>query len=270
MLTGINEAHLERFKSLQNTISTKFEIVEHAKEDALLVINGDDQRVRENAEAYARGRTIAWFGQAADARFRAEGVRFDAEAPGIRLVLSGPEGRVGEFVLPFLAPYAASLAQAAATVGAHLGMNMQAISKGISEMRPVAHRLRLSSTENDIWIIDDSYNGNPEGVEAALSVLQALEGRRRIYVTPGLVEMGEQAGEVHRAIGRKLAKSAELVALVRNSVTPEIAKGLAEAGFSPERILWFETGGEMYQRLPGMFRAGDVILFQNDWPENYS
>lgn len=269
VLTGINEAHLERFGSLEHTIAAKFEIVEHANEDALLIINGDDQRVRENAAAYSRGRTVAWFGNFGNAQFLAEAVHFDPEEPGMRFVLSGPDGRVGEFLLPFLAPYVAELVQAAATAAAHLGMSYEQIATGIMKLKPVEHRLELKSRENNVWIIDDSYNGNPEGVRAAIGLLEQLQSRRRIYVTPGLVEMGERSDEVHREIGAQLAGAAEQIALVRNSVTPHIADGLQAKGFDPDNIVWFDSAQEMHQKLPGTFRGGDVVLFQNDWPENY-
>src|SRR3989344_1493164 len=58
VLTGINEAHLERFGSLANTVATKFEIVDKAKPEAFVVVNGDDVNVEQNAAAHLSGRAV--------------------------------------------------------------------------------------------------------------------------------------------------------------------------------------------------------------------
>ena len=269
VLTGINEAHLERFGSLANTVATKFEIVDKAKPEAFVVVNGDDVNVEQNAAAHLSGRAVEYYGSSERARYRVEDVRLDTERPGISFTLNGPQGRIGEFALPHLAPYAAGLAQAAAIVAQRLGMTTEEIARGIANIKPAPHRLQLSSRDGNIFTIDDSYNGNPAGVAEAIATLKQFEGRRRIYVTPGLVEMGERTTEVHETIGRQLADAADLVVLVKNSVTPSIAKGLKDGGFAEENIRWFDSGVQVFAAIPNMLKAGDVVLFQNDWPENY-
>lgn len=271
VLTGINEAHLERFGSLANTIAAKFEIVENAVDDGLILLNADDTQIADHAKEYIGERTVSYYSQGTNEKgqYRAERVHFDQEAVGMHFILSSPTGRVGEFTLPFLAEYVVGIAQAAAIIGAHLGMEPSSIASGIQKMTPAPHRLKLSSRENNMIIIDDSYNANPDGAAAAIVALKQFEGRRRVYVTPGLVETGVAAKEVHRALGRALAGAAEEVVLIRNSVTPYIAEGLAEAGFDTKNIRWFDSSGEQFAQLPNTFKAGDVVLFQNDWPENY-
>jgi len=117
--------------------------------------------------------------------------------------------------------------------------------------------------------IDDSYNANPDGIREAVKVLSRYQNRRKIYLTPGLVEVGTRACEIHLDLGRNLAKVADLVILIKNSATPRIAQGLKEAGFSEDKIIWFESALQAHGSLEKILKAGDVILFQNDWPDNY-
>jgi UDP-N-acetylmuramoyl-tripeptide--D-alanyl-D-alanine ligase len=268
VLTGINEAHLERFGSLANTISAKFEIVDNATPEAFVVLNGDDANVMQHAATHLNGRPVEYYGENSQSRYRVGNVRLNTERPGIEFVLTGPEGPLGEFALQHLAPYATGLAQAAAIVGAHLGLTTEELQRGIANITPAPHRLQVSSREGNIITIDDSYNGNPAGAAQAAATLKQFSGRRRIYVTPGLVEMGERAEAVHEELGRQLADSADVVVLVRNSVTPFIAKGLTRSGFKEENIRWFDSGTKAFAAIPNMLKAGDVVLFQNDWPEN--
>jgi UDP-N-acetylmuramoyl-tripeptide--D-alanyl-D-alanine ligase len=117
--------------------------------------------------------------------------------------------------------------------------------------------------------LDDSYNGNPDGVQAMIEFLASLQNHRRFYVTPGLVEMGKRTKEVHRQIGRNLAKAKiEKVVLIKNSVTAYIEEGLAEEKYEGE-ILWFDDALTAFAALPHLTVTGDVVLLQNDWPDQY-
>ena len=63
ILTGINEAHLERFGSMENTIKAKFEIVQHAKPDALIVLNEENKLVKDNYQKFVGARRVEFYSQ---------------------------------------------------------------------------------------------------------------------------------------------------------------------------------------------------------------
>ncbi len=241
ILTGINEAHLERFRSLENTIAAKFEILENSAADGLVFLNQDDERVTANYQKFASGKKIKFY--------------------------SSRDGR--ERQLPLLGDYARGIVSAAVMVAQELGLSDEQINGGVAEIQPIPHRLQLIQNRNGITIIDDSYNANPDGAREAIKVLGRFAGRRKIYVTPGLVEMGERSVAIHREIGKLLAQSADLVVLIKNSATPSIAEGLRAAGYPADRIKWYDEAQSAYAAVPHILKAGDVVLFQNDWPDNY-
>jgi UDP-N-acetylmuramoyl-tripeptide--D-alanyl-D-alanine ligase len=119
-----------------------------------------------------------------------------------------------------------------------------------------------------VLVIDDSYNGNPDGAHAAIDVLEKFISRRTIYVTPGLVEMGDRSEEVHHDIGKHLGAVVDVVVLIETSVTDWIVEGLRQAGFAGE-LITFESPQKMHPEISDLLKTGDVLLFQNDWPENY-
>jgi len=243
ILTGINEAHLETFKTIENTIETKFEIVKFAKVGAIAVLNADNDLVKKNFERFSAGKKIKWYKDQGSLPFNI--------TPSI----------LGGFV--------SGVFDACVIVAKELGMQDADIKQGLEDIKPVEHRLQLIKNNNGVTVIDDSYNGNPAGVAEAIRVLKKYPGTRKVFITPGLVEMGSENESVHRKIGEQLAGNADLVILIRNSATPFISEGLLAKGFSSSQILWFESAIEAHASLSSVLKSGDVVLFQNDWPDNY-
>lgn len=241
VITGINEAHLERMGTLAMTVATIFELAENMHESGLLVLNGDSALVRDNFKIYTRGQNIHIYSQKRPSLLKTQ----------------------------LLGEYAGALMDGVEAVARRLGMTQEAVRIGAAGILPIEHRLQPIQGKHNMLIIDDSYNGNPDGVSEAVRVLARYTDRRKVYITPGLVEMGERSATVHRQIGRELAPIADLVVLVKNSVTPYIKEGLVKAKFNKKNILEYASSEEVYSHMTDFARPNDVILFQNDWPDNY-
>src|SRR3989344_1915228 len=61
ILTGINEAHLERFGTIENTIAAKFEITENARDNASVILNQDDERVMASYKNRVGSRNVFFY-----------------------------------------------------------------------------------------------------------------------------------------------------------------------------------------------------------------
>ena len=261
IITGINEAHLEKMGSIEATINTIFEIAVNKKEEGIVVVNNDSERVKENWKKYIDEKYVTTY-SSKDAKlteFREDGSGMTVEIEGMKNV---NVSLLGEYVLGDIS--------AAYFIAKKLGMTNEEIKKGIEKLKPVEHRLQpIYNANTDVMVIDDSYNGNPDGVEEAIKVLKKFKKRRKLYMTPGLVESADLAEEIHYNIGKSLSDVADIVILIKTSVTPHIAEGLTKNGFKEENIVWFDTAQEAHNGLSTLLKKGDVIMFQNDWPDNY-
>lgn len=241
VITGINEAHLERMGSLENTTAAIFELAQNMNQEGLLVLNGDNTLIRENYHKFCTTQKVELVSSKKETKLK-----------------SGLLGR-----------YAKGMLEAGAHIARYLGLTEEEIQKGALAIKPLPHRLEPIEGARGVLVIDDSYNGNPEGVLEAIHVLGTYEGRRKVFVTPGLVETGDKNEAVHKTIGRELASVADKVVLIKNSATPYIAKGLTEHGFNAANILWFASAHEAHAAMGTIIEPNDVVLFQNDWPDNY-
>lgn len=267
ILTGINEAHFDRLKDIKETIATMFEVVDYAKKDAQIILNADDKHIKSNYKKYINDKKTFFYSAKNNplCPIKIIGREFDPEKFNWSFIIEG----LGQIIIPFLGEYAIGDVIAAKITAESLGFNNEEIKKGIDQLKPVPRRLELINGQNDILVIDDSYNGNPDGVAEAIKTLSQFSQRRKIFITPGLVEMGDKAKEIHQKIGNNLAKVANKVILIKTQVSPYIAEGLKENGFQDKDIIWFNSSKEAHQSLTKILRSGDVILFQNDWSDQY-
>ncbi|MCX6784377.1 MAG: UDP-N-acetylmuramoyl-tripeptide--D-alanyl-D-alanine ligase [Candidatus Komeilibacteria bacterium] len=260
IITGVNEAHLEKFKTLEQTTKTIFELADYLGNQPLY-LNGENQLAQAAApnQALVYSRTGVGEWQVINAQTDLAGTKF-------ALTKAGVEIKVSSSLLGWhqIGPLAA-----AADIAFKLGLNAGQIERGLSKTQPFDHRLEPKIDPQGVIILDDSYNGNPDGVKAVIDFLAGLKDHQRWYITPGLVEMGSRKQTVHQEIGKQLAASnIEKIVLIKNSATPFIAEGLAAAGYSG-KIIWYSDGLMALQALPHLTVAGDVVLLQNDWPDQY-
>ena len=215
VITGINESHLERMGRMEAVAATVLELDKNLKPGGLLVVNADDEYL-VNHQTDFKTRMISYYGSKhlELTGFVLENIRFDAE----KLVwhVEIPAAQIVADV-PLLGEYAVGLVVAAQQVVGTLAVKENIVGQAMSNLKPVEHRLQPIRSAGGVLVIDDAYNGNPAGVAEAIKVLGRFTNRRKIFITPGLVEMGSRAEAVHNDIGRKLADAGiEKVVLMKN------------------------------------------------------
>ena len=85
-----------------------------------------------------------------------------------------------------------------------------------------------------------------------------------------MVELGGEEAAFNRAFGEQMADSVDVAILVGRKHTQPIAEGLIARGFPQENLHVVGSLEESTQVLHAMMRAGDVVLYENDLPDNYS
>ncbi|MFA6184040.1 MAG: UDP-N-acetylmuramoyl-tripeptide--D-alanyl-D-alanine ligase [Parcubacteria group bacterium] len=254
ILTGINESHLERFGSLENIIEAKFEISQNTQELALF--NFDDENLKKNYSRFAFKKSIGISKQDAQdilVRENFKGLKFRWEG--------------NNFETSLLAQHNIALIMLCAKIAQEFLFSLDDISKGVAAVCPVKHRLEpIYNTHTDIMVIDDSYNGNLNGIKSGIWVLKQATGRK-VVLTPGLVELGSRAQEIHEEIGELYAKNVDLVMLIKSKMVNFIIMGMKKSGFINYKV--YKNTQEAHNDLSNILQKGDTIIFQNDLTDNY-
>ncbi|MBQ3596486.1 MAG: UDP-N-acetylmuramoyl-tripeptide--D-alanyl-D-alanine ligase [Clostridia bacterium] len=266
VLTGINNQHLETFGNIETTKSTKYELFEGLDKDGVAFFASDslhsvDLSQRFNGEKYLAGiggnDNLVW----------ASDVVTDNRGTTFTLNIKGEQPVSCTTVL--LGKHNVSNVCLAAAVAYKVGLSPEEIAVGINRIQSVGHRLELLPNNRNIVIIDDSYNSNEDGVNAAMEVLSTFSGRK-IVVTPGLVELGKMENVANLEFGKTLAKHADLVFVIGKHNAEMLITGLLEGGMPRENIRFAKSLNKGNAQLNKVLKEGDVVLFENDLPDNYS
>ncbi len=270
VVTGINEAHFERLKALDTTVSTIFEVVENSKENASIVLNIADKLVRENYKKYTDNKEIIFYGDDIKTGLFTTDIKFNTDNLTLDFRLYEDKSFIDSFSIPLLAKYVIDDIIGAVQIALKLGISWPFIKQGIRKIKSIPHRLepKFDKSKNTIYI-DDTYNANPQGVKEAIEVLAKFKNRRKIYITPGMAETGKANRKIHMDIANHLSKVVDLIVLVDTSSSRFIKEGLRKNNFPDDKIKIYNHQQDVYDDLNHWTESGDVVLFQNIWPENY-
>ncbi len=246
LITGICPQHLKSFKTLENVIETKGEIISGSKNG--VVIAEDCFDLFKNSDKCLRCARIT------DVNCGANGTCFSLEL-GVESV---------KIHTKLLGEHSAKNFALAATLASVLGVNASDISQIALCLDYIPHRLQLIKN-GGINIIDDSYNANVKGAEAALGVLRLFEGRK-VCVTPGIIELGVLEESENFELGKKLI-GLDLVIVVGETLATPITEGYLQEGGDSEKIEKVPTLSAASLKLKEYLKDGDTVLFLNDLPD---
>lgn len=268
VLTAIGTAHLETFGSPEAIARGKYEIVRGLKPGGTAVMNVDDEEVRRLADE-TTSVTVVRYGLEEHGRPHVTARDLQLTSQGTALTLV--DLRSGDSVAvatKLLGRHAIGHLLAGAAVGLGCGRSLEELGRAAAGLEPVEHRLQVIQGAGGVVVIDDAYNSNPDGAAAALEVLDRMPGRKKVIVTPGMVELGPAQRTANADLGRRAVKVADTVIFVARLNRDALIEGARDAG-GIDKVVVVDSLQEATDRMKGLLKSGDVVLFENDLPDQY-
>lgn len=257
IITGVAPAHMEDYGSLDAIAKDFATIIDYTKQS--VYINADSLLLKQyvqESKTYNANHADQWLIK--DVAQTITSTSFRMQKNKTQLGLSSK--LIGGHLVGSLGLCVA--------IAHRLGMQPESIIDGVAKTKPFEHRMQPYKLSG-AWVIDDTYNGNIEGMRAGLTLLKEFQAKRKIYVTPGLVEQGSEAVAVHKELGGLIANAdPDKVVLMQNSVLPYIKQGLSDHKYDGD-VTVIDDSLTFYQNLQFFVASGDLVLMQNDWPDNY-
>lgn len=268
LITSIGPCHLESFKSIDNIINTKYELVENLpKNNGIAIFNYDNKYVKQMADKTNIKKILYGLEKTEELNIYAEniivnekGSEFDLNIKNLGSIHCKTKLLGKHNILNILA---------SVSVATTLGMNMVQIKDSIQNLCSVKHRLELINPKTGVLVIDDAYNSNPDGAKAALDTLSMFKNKRKVIVTPGMVELGEIEFKENYKFGEEISSICDLVILVGRKKTEPIYLGLLSKDFNKDNIYISTSSEQTTEYIRKLVKSGDIILFENDLPDTY-
>ena len=197
LLNNAQRAHMAGFADLEAIARAKGELLSGLEAGGIAILNADDPFC-PLWRKLAGDRPIITFGFAATADVRA--IRTDSG-----LTLNGKP-----IHLQVLGKHNETNAAAAAAAALALELPMESIQKGLEKFTAVAGRLQPHRLTDGSWLIDDSYNANPDSVLAGLSALQSFARQHSaapVLIQGEMLELGNDTASLHELIIRHCEKA---------------------------------------------------------------
>ena len=234
------------------------ELLTLANNSRFAVINRDD--IDGRFAAFLRNPQLTTYGTSSIAEYFFDEESFSLEAGRVGHMI-GPEYPEGiPVTIQLLGEHNVRPAVAATAVAVQLGVNAEAIARGVSMLHPLPGRMQLLRGADNTYLIDDSYSSSPLTALSALQTLYALEVPQRIAVLGNMNGLRQTAPQGHAELGARCSvDELDWVVTVGEMANQYLAPAARQRGCQVRECRdALEAGAFVREKL----HAGGVALFK--------
>ncbi len=249
VITNAAAAHLEEFGSLDAVIEGKGELLAALPPGGTAILNADSPGYgawRERSPCAV----VSWGRETGDHRWTWEA---GGEQAAGWLVLDGER-----WPMPLPGSHNAANLCAAILAARAVGLDDETLAAGLRSFRPSDHRGALRRLGGRL-VLDDSYNANPESMQAAVRALLDLPGGDAIAVLGFMAELGPDSDDLHRACGASCAGLGLRRLLVVGERAAALHDGFRTAGGEATLVVDHAAAADILAASTGV---GDRILIK--------
>ena len=245
----LGPAHIEYFKTMENIRNTKMEILKTERLKKAWVHESARVKPESNVHTFGSKENLDIRTIEAAPQYLIEDVK--ATLDSTSFTLNGVR-----YFASILGAFNAMNLAAAVLVAKELGLSDEQIQEGLSTLKAVDHRLQRIDAGGKV-ILDDSFNGNIDGMMASFELATTYEGRK-VLITPGLVEVDD---ELNVQVAQRANEVFDLVV-----VTGDLNYAIFKEYVDADKLVKLASKSGMEAMLIEQTRPGDLILFANDAP----
>lgn len=254
IITNIGVAHIGELGSEANILKAKKELFDGMNESGIAIINGEDGHEDALKKSFNGEKKV--FGFHDNASIRAEKVVLRESDCSFNIIR---EGKTYYAELPFTGEHLVLDALVALETGALLGISIDHGIHALKKLEVSPGRLSVEKIKDNITILDDVYNANPDSTKASLKVLTGYKGRK-IAILGDMRELGELEKPLHKEMGAYVAALDVDYLITVGSAANNIWQGAINGGMNNDHAFSFMTNEDAYKKLKEIIKANDTVL----------
>jgi len=252
LITNVGRAHLEGVGSLDGVAKAKGELFLKLEQTSTALVNLDDPNIKKMPTPATR----VTYGFNDEATIQGEKPVFDDES--MLVSVRTPKWQ-HKFRLPFVGDYLAKNFLAAVSVAFLLDIEPEKIQIAMDHLDFFKHRGEKVVLKNDILLIDDCYNANPEAMSAAFEAFgKRFPNRRKIAILGDIFELGLESNKLHQEVGELASKNNFDALFAVGERASFYVKGFTLT--EKKEAYAFAEIADMSEKLNSFLKPGDALL----------
>jgi UDP-N-acetylmuramoyl-tripeptide--D-alanyl-D-alanine ligase len=263
ILTPIGRQHLERFGSIEKITETFLPLITffESQPEKLLV----DEKNKNLVDAALENEMhYTTYGILSSSKLRLENASISRQGTEFDTTYKKA------VFIPLYGEHQATNALASIWLAEKLNLNINNAIAQLATLPYVERRHEPHFAKNNVLILDNSYNTNPDSATFSLRLINELEASRRLIITPGFVELGKASQKIHLTFGEQLAASVDYVGLIEAPWTEAIIEGFTKAGGKRDHMVIGKDLDGALAKLSGMIIPSSIVLFEGGFREVYT
>jgi len=255
--------HIEYFKSKEDVVAEKANLVYALKHDGILILNSDDTDVFAFKNKTLN--KILTYGMMGDAEVRATNYSIyyheeSGEPYGIYFKVEHTGNTLPVRMIGTLGGNNIYSSLAALSVGISLNLNLVECAENLSNYSTPKGRMSLIKGLKKSTIIDDTYNSSPVALTSAIETLRDIKTKnRKIAILGDMMELGRHSSDEHKKAGILVVTACDLLITV-GLRSRALAESAIDAGLDEDSVLQFDTSDEAGDYIKDYIKEGDIIL----------
>ena len=257
IITNIGSSHIGELGSRENILKAKLEILNGLDQNGKLLINNDnDLLYKWNKEQ--RLENVITYGIDTESDIQAYDINMYENESTFKVKI---ENCVYEVKVPIGGKHFIYNALGAIGIGLLHNIEMQKIITGIEKFELTKRRMELINTEDNIKIINDSYNASYESIKAALEYMENMTASRKIAVLGDVLELGDFSKDIHEKIGYEVEKNKIDILITVGQEAKYIAQKVKELSNKVKTYVC-DSNQEAIEIINNVKNEGDIILIK--------
>ncbi|MGK0289528.1 MAG: UDP-N-acetylmuramoyl-tripeptide--D-alanyl-D-alanine ligase [bacterium] len=251
LLLNVGHAHLGKFGSIENTYKAKLEIFSYQRENGLCLIPANDsflEKIKPKNKVYqtfGNGSEYSWKLKEINQQNQTQVFDFETSFGKKEVIVNQLGNHVGDLISALL------------IISQQLKIPLDDAISRLKDLPNEKGRSTLKQGIGNSWVLDDSYNANPESVVNMLQTICSITADEYIAVIGNLAELEDDLKQSADVILSKIPEN--LTAMYLGGETGKVLKTLIQEKYPKLSIYLIQDLSETIKEL--QVRAEKKVVF---------
>jgi UDP-N-acetylmuramoyl-tripeptide--D-alanyl-D-alanine ligase len=270
IITAINEQHQDLFKTIENTMQAKYELIQGLKNSKIAIFNADNEYTLKLAnQAHQENYQVVLYTTQNNilpklVKEIVKASEIQADLDSIKFILHYKDQQY-PISINISGVHQISNILAAICGSLSCGMTISDIIPALNNLSAYEKTMEKIKGFNGSFFINDTFNNNPDAAIAAIDYLN-LGKAKKILVFQPMIELGNFVNEAHKRVGAYAAGVCDVIYLTNENFNQPFIEGVKLV--NEKLSVKILSPNDIALDIKKMINIDDVIMFKGKEAEN--